>query len=432
MPDERPKELCCECQAETGRAGKSEDSLYIEMQKGDRGPLCESCHEKWKAIVGRVYVRFDGPPAHESGRFIEVERDGASISFGMWLQDGNDWLLVLPDGAPIEWIATCPAFRGLWRSRCMEDTGIEIGWSVTFIKDGEYTETPYQETAAGAISKAQVLLGQAATADPAKPTEISIDTIRLNHFIVNTCRFQIDMATGETHCRDQIYKTLREAIDADMGASTADSEKSYECVACGTAIDSETVDRNLERCDPCAAAGKTDETGYPDADAIAEDKREREADAVQPSTRPHQEIDRLATFIQSLDCGEPSQSQGAVDTAIRMIGTIRDRMAHLDRQSLDLYPGKRMLAGRIVYFLNALAEDDREAIREVFDTRISCNVKLAEHSSVQVRMDSDGWKFGILGILNGFVGTDVEGNGLIQRIVDDEDPKRIEFCVAPE
>ncbi len=99
MTDQRPPEICCECEAETGRAGKLEDSLYIEMQKGDRGPLCESCFDKWTAIVGRVYIRFDGPPAHESGRFIEVERDGASISFGIWFQDGDDWLLVLPDGA---------------------------------------------------------------------------------------------------------------------------------------------------------------------------------------------------------------------------------------------------------------------------------------------------------------------------------------------
>jgi hypothetical protein len=52
-----------------------------------------------QAIVGRVYIRFDGPPAHKSGRFIEVERDGASIKFGEWIQDGDDWLLVLPDGA---------------------------------------------------------------------------------------------------------------------------------------------------------------------------------------------------------------------------------------------------------------------------------------------------------------------------------------------
>ena len=45
----------------------------------------------------KLVIRFDGPPSHESGRFIEVELDGASVSYGEWEQDGDDWLLVLPD-----------------------------------------------------------------------------------------------------------------------------------------------------------------------------------------------------------------------------------------------------------------------------------------------------------------------------------------------
>ncbi len=49
-----------------------------------------------------IVIRFDGPPSHESGRFIEVEKDGASISFGEWRQDGDDWLLVLTDVAKME------------------------------------------------------------------------------------------------------------------------------------------------------------------------------------------------------------------------------------------------------------------------------------------------------------------------------------------
>ena len=47
-------------------------------------------------IKGRTVIRFDGPPGPEAGRFVEVERDGASIRFGEWLKDGEDWLLVLP------------------------------------------------------------------------------------------------------------------------------------------------------------------------------------------------------------------------------------------------------------------------------------------------------------------------------------------------
>ena len=41
-------------------------------------------------------------------------------------------------------------------------------------------------------------------------------------------------------------------------ASVSPFRSPYEW-ALGEPIDSETVDRNLERCDPCAAAGKTDE-----------------------------------------------------------------------------------------------------------------------------------------------------------------------------
>jgi len=41
-----------------------------------------------------IDIVFDGPPAHESGRFIEVENfKGESISIGEWI-DRSD----LPDG----------------------------------------------------------------------------------------------------------------------------------------------------------------------------------------------------------------------------------------------------------------------------------------------------------------------------------------------
>lgn len=46
---------------------------------------------------GGLYIRFDGPPGHEGGRFVEVERDGHSVNFGDWKQDGTDWLLCIPE-----------------------------------------------------------------------------------------------------------------------------------------------------------------------------------------------------------------------------------------------------------------------------------------------------------------------------------------------
>ena len=46
-----------------------------------------------------IRIVFDGPPSHESGRFIEVENEhGESISFGEWIE-GEDglWYLQFPN-----------------------------------------------------------------------------------------------------------------------------------------------------------------------------------------------------------------------------------------------------------------------------------------------------------------------------------------------
>lgn len=41
-----------------------------------------------------LYVVFDGPPGHTSGRFIEVEdENGRSVGVGTWRQEGSVWAL---------------------------------------------------------------------------------------------------------------------------------------------------------------------------------------------------------------------------------------------------------------------------------------------------------------------------------------------------
>lgn len=53
--------------------------------------------EKYLDIV------FDGPPSHESGRFVEVEdENGASVGIGKWVEDGEYWRLRIPDHRVIE------------------------------------------------------------------------------------------------------------------------------------------------------------------------------------------------------------------------------------------------------------------------------------------------------------------------------------------
>lgn len=46
-----------------------------------------------------IDVVFDGPPSHESGRFVEVENNsGKSVAVGEWIDRGNGlWALRIRD-----------------------------------------------------------------------------------------------------------------------------------------------------------------------------------------------------------------------------------------------------------------------------------------------------------------------------------------------
>jgi hypothetical protein len=48
--------------------------------------------------AGPIHIIFDGPPSHESGRFVEVETpDGKGINVGEWVErDDGLWALVIP------------------------------------------------------------------------------------------------------------------------------------------------------------------------------------------------------------------------------------------------------------------------------------------------------------------------------------------------
>jgi len=50
-----------------------------------------------RAAAGKeIHIVFDGPPSHESGRFVEVEDvSGKSIRAGRWEQRGDYWHLIL-------------------------------------------------------------------------------------------------------------------------------------------------------------------------------------------------------------------------------------------------------------------------------------------------------------------------------------------------
>lgn len=60
-----------------------------------------------------LVIRFDDGPGPVAGRFVEVELDGKSVSFGEWQRDmapgcGKDWLLVMPPEVEAAFRATNP------------------------------------------------------------------------------------------------------------------------------------------------------------------------------------------------------------------------------------------------------------------------------------------------------------------------------------
>ena len=55
-----------------------------------------------KTPEDEIHIVFDGPPSHESGRFVEVEdAQGHSIKFGEWKQVGDYFHLVFSPSAAL-------------------------------------------------------------------------------------------------------------------------------------------------------------------------------------------------------------------------------------------------------------------------------------------------------------------------------------------
>lgn len=71
------------------------------------------------------------------------------------------------------------------------------------------------------------------------------------------------------------------------------------------------------------------------------------------------------------------------------------------------------LAERVITLLNELVEIDRDAIEKLVNYRVACNRKLGEHPTVQVGIEDDVHRVGLVGILNGVVGVDDYLNGAV-------------------
>ena len=87
----------------------------------------------------------------------------------------------------------------------------------------------------------------------------------------------------------------------------------------------------------------------------------------------------------------------------------------------------------VVELLNDALDKDHRAIEELFNFRVDCNHTLANHSTIQVRNETDGSNsLSVLGIINGFFGVNDNNYGAIAKITDDSDyEKLIGFEVLP-
>ncbi len=99
------------------------------------------------------------------------------------------------------------------------------------------------------------------------------------------------------------------------------------------------------------------------------------------------------------------------------------RMEHVAEDGVD----------EVIAYLNELVSVDKEAMERLIETRVRCNDQMAEHPTVQVVKGGDGnTMVGLLGILNGLVGTQSDesnkpGWGFIAASYDDADGKLVRF-----
>lgn len=88
------------------------------------------------------------------------------------------------------------------------------------------------------------------------------------------------------------------------------------------------------------------------------------------------------------------------------------------------------VADQMIKFLNGLVALDPRAMHQIVETRVPCNQALADHTTVQVRERDGHFAVGILGILNGFVGTDTDGWGFVCAVYGG-DGRLVKFCRTP-
>ena len=88
----------------------------------------------------------------------------------------------------------------------------------------------------------------------------------------------------------------------------------------------------------------------------------------------------------------------------------------------------------IIDLLNDAYKCDPDAMQNLVKSRVNCNATLANHSTIQVGVTKENsYTVGLLGILNGIVGTQKDGKtGWICAVYDDDYEMLLGFEVLEE
>lgn len=66
-----------------------------------------------------------------------------------------------------------------------------------------------------------------------------------------------------------------------------------------------------------------------------------------------------------------------------------------------------------ISILNEMIAADPIAMRDLIEQRVPCKEGIADHPTVQVRAETNGYSVGLLGVLNGIFGNHEDGFGAI-------------------
>lgn len=165
-----------------------------------------------------IKIVFDGPPSHESGRFVEVENaEGKSINVGEWVQNGDYWELQIPSDESLraeleekkEEIVALKTNRKNYREAAKELTAEVEEWKGHYSLEREdVLKTVARAEKAESLSDAWQSRAKAAEAENKVLREKMEQTMRFC-----SGEDQIEDAFDDTEALGHIFKYLEQALD---------------------------------------------------------------------------------------------------------------------------------------------------------------------------------------------------------------------------